>query len=133
MDIVNFATKMLGDKLGGTSGDSDTLKSAIGKLLGGGDNLDLDGLISGLKEKGLGDIADSWLGDGDNAEISVDQLKNVIGEDKIKAAAVELGGDEVSLLDGLKEALPSLIDKASSGGSLLDNLGGLSGITKKLF
>ena len=133
MDIVNLATNMLGDKLGGASGNSDTLKSVIGKLVGGGDNLDIDGLISGLKEKGLGDIADSWLGDGDNAEISVDQLKDVIGTDKIKAAAVELGGDEVSLLDGLKDALPSLIDKASSGGSLLDNPDGLSGIAKKLF
>ena len=133
MDIVDLATKMLGDKLGGAGGNSDVLKSVIGKLVGEGDSLDLGGLISGLKEKGFGDIADSWLGDGDNAEISVGQLKDVIGEDKIKAAATELGGDEGSLLDGLKDALPSLIDKSSSGGSLLDNLGGLSGIAKKLF
>jgi hypothetical protein len=27
----------------------------------------------------------------------------------------------------LKDALPQMIDKSSSGGSLLDNLGGLSG------
>jgi hypothetical protein len=37
------------------------------------------------------------------------------------------------LLNGLKEALPQIIDKSSRGGSLLDNAGGLLGMAKKLF
>ena len=46
-------------------------------------------------------------------------------------AASQLGTDEGSLLDGLKDALPQMVDKASSGGSLLDSVGGLGGLAKK--
>ena len=81
----------------------------------------------------MGDIAESWLGDGDNADISPDQLKEVLGSEKITEAAAELGTDEDSLLAGLKDALPGLVDKSSSGGSLLDAAGGLGGLAKKLF
>jgi uncharacterized protein YidB (DUF937 family) len=130
MDIMDIATKMLGDKIGGGA-DNDLVKGALGKLIGGGDSLDLGGLLGGLKEKGLGSVADSWLGDGDNAEISADQVKDVLGGDKIKEAAEALGADEGSLLDGLKDLLPQMVDKSSSGGSLLDSLGGLGGIAKK--
>lgn len=130
MEIMDIATKMLGDKLGG-GGNPDLLKGALGKLIGGGDELDLAGLVGGLKDKGLGDIADSWLGDGDNAGISADQVKDVIGGEKIQEAATQLGTDEGSLLDSLKVLIPQMVDKSSKGGSLLDSLGGLDGIAGK--
>lgn len=128
MDIMNLAKGMLAEKLGG---NSDAIGETMNGLLGEGDNMDIGSLLSGLKEKGLGDVASSWLGDGDNAEISADQLKDVLGGEKIAQAAAKLGTDEGSLLDGLKDALPQIIDKSSSGGSLLGSLGGLSGIAKK--
>jgi len=89
------------------------------------------GLVGNLKEKGMGDVAESWLGDGDNKDISPDQLKEALGADQVSQAAAELGTDEGSLLGGLQAALPQLVDKASSGGSLLGSLGGLGGIAKK--
>ncbi len=126
MDIMNLAKGMLAAKLGG---NSDAVGSALSGLLGqGGGGLDVGSLVNGLKDKGHGDIADSWLGDGDNAEISADQLKEVLGGDKISEAASQLGTDEGTLLDGLKDALPQLVDKSSSGGSLLDSLGGIGGV-----
>ena len=128
MDIMNLAKGMLADKL---SGDSGAIGDVMGSLLGGDGQtggLDLGSIVNGLKEKGLGDVAESWLGDGDNAEISADQLKDVLGEEKIAQAAAKLGTDEGSLLDGLKDSLPQLVDKASSGGSLLDSIGGLGGL-----
>ena len=93
--------------------------------------MDIGGLVSGLKEKGLGNVADSWLGDGENAEISADQLKDVLGADKVAQAAQQLGTDEGSLLSGLKDSLPQVVDQASKGGSLLGSLGGLGGMAKK--
>lgn len=127
MDIKSLAAGMLAKKLGG---NSDAVGGALGGLLGGGADggLDLGSLLGGLKEKGLGDVAESWLGDGDNAEISADQVKDVLGADKVAEAAATLGTDEGSLLDGLKDALPQLVDKSSSGGSLVDSLGGLGGL-----
>ena len=102
---------------------------------GQGGGLDLGGLVKGLQSKGLGDVAGSWLGDGENAEISADQLKDVLGQEKIAEAASQLGTDEGSLLDSLKDALPQIVDKSSSGGSLMDSIGGLGalgGIAKKI-
>jgi uncharacterized protein YidB (DUF937 family) len=128
MDIMNLAKGMLAQKLGG---DNDMISEVVGGLIGGGDKPDLGGLVSGLQSKGLGDIASSWLGDGENADISADQLKDVIGGDKIEAAASKLGASEGDLLNSLKDALPQIIDKSSSGGSLLGSLGGLGGIAKK--
>ena len=84
-----------------------------------------------MKDKGLGDVANSWLGSGENAGISANQVKDVIGGDKIRQAAQALGADEGSLLDGLKDLLPQMVDQSSPDGSLLDSLGGLGGIASK--
>ena len=128
MDIMKLGTQLLMSKLGGNA-DSDSITSTLGSLLSGGDSNSggLGGIISAMQEKGLGSIVESWLGDGDNEEISSDQVRDVVGSDKIAAMAAKLGSDEDSLLSGLKEALPQVVDKSSSGGSLLDSIGGLSG------
>ena len=128
MDIMNLAKGMLAQKLGGNNA---AVGAALNGLLGQGDKMDLGSLVSGFKEKGMGDVAESWLGDGENKPVSTDQLKEVLGEDQVAQAAAQLGTDEGSLLDGLKDALPQLVDKASSGGSLLGGLGGLGGMAKK--
>lgn len=125
MDIMKLASGMLAEKLGV---NSDVISGAMDSLLGGGDKMDLGSIVSGLQSNGLGDLASSWLGDGENANISADQLKNVLGGDKVAAAAAELGTDEGSLLDSLQQALPQIIDKSSSGGSLLDSVGGIGGL-----
>ena len=137
MDAMGIAKILLAKKLGGNNA---AVGAALGGLLGGGNaaggGLDLGNLVNGLKAKGLGDVADSWLGDGENAEISADQLKDVLGQEGIAKAAAELGTDEGRLLDGLKDAIPQMVDKSSSGGSLLDSvggIGGLAGMAKKLF
>jgi uncharacterized protein YidB (DUF937 family) len=133
MDFKNIASGMLADKLGV---DSAQVGGIMDKLVGNGDKMDVGGLLGNLKEQGLGDIAESWLGDGANQSISADQLKSAMGAEQVTQAAAQLGTDEGSLLGGLQAALPQLVDKASSGGSLLDSLGGLGGVAgmaKKLF
>lgn len=125
MDIKKLAVGMLAQKLGGNNA---AIGGVMDSLLGGGDKMDIGSLVSGFQEKGLGDVASSWLGDGENAPISADQLKDVLGGDQVAEAAAKLGTDEGSLLSGLQDALPQLIDKSSSGGSLLDSVGGVGGL-----
>ena len=125
MDVMNLAQGLLAKKLGADSG---AIGGVMNSLIGGGDKMDLGGLVSGLQSKGLGDVASSWMGDGANSEISADQLKEVLGGEQIAQAAAKLGTDEGSLLDGLKDAIPQMIDKSSSGGSLLDSVGGIGGL-----
>jgi len=125
MDIMKLAQGMLAQKLGGNNA---AVGLALNSLLGQGDKMDIGSLVSGFKEKGMGDVAESWLGDGENAPVSADQLKEVLGAEKVAQAASELGTDEGSLLSGLQDALPQMVDKASSGGSLLGSLGGVGGL-----
>lgn len=136
MDIMQIGASLLKDKLGG-NGDMDSISSALGGLLSDNDgNFNLGNIVSGLQEKGLGSVVASWLGDGDNESISGDQIKDLFGSEKIAQVASQLGTDEGSILSGLSDALPQVVDKSSSGGSLLDSLGGISGIAgmaKKLF
>ena len=133
MDLMQLGTQLLASKLGDKA-DTGAISSALGGLLSGSDGKpDLGALVSQMQGKGLGDVAQSWLGDGSNAEISSEQVQEVVGRDKISEMASKLNTDEGSILDTLKDTLPQIIDKSSSGGSLLDSAGGLAGLAKKFF
>ena len=134
MDITKLATQILASTLNNSSSnntnDTDLIQSVIGNLLGNSQSsgIDLSSIVDGLQNGGLGDIVGSWLGDGDNAQISPAQIENIFGSDKIAEAAKMLGADQNDLLRGLQDMLPQVIDKSSSGGSLLDSVGGISGL-----
>ena len=133
------ATMFSKSNLSGDAGsnlDLSSLTSALSGLTGGDGGFDLGGLLNKLDSSGLGDMAKSWLGDGGNDGISPDQIGDAIGLDKIAEFASKLGISTEEAAGGLSEALPQMVDKASSGGSLLDSIGGVEGALKfasKLF
>ncbi len=137
MDLMKLGTELLKSKLGGNT-DDNAVTAMLGKLLSGGNGNEggLGGIVAAMQEKGLGSIVESWLGDGDNEPIAPEQVREVVGSDTIAEMAASVGADEDSIVDTLKDALPQLIDKSSSGGSLLDNIGGLGDameMAKKFF
>lgn len=117
MDLLKMGQELLGDKMGDAGGIMDALSG-----LTSGEGLDVGGIAEKLKEGGLGDQVSSWLGDGDNAPVSGEELTNALGSDKIGEMASKLGVDSGAAADTLSQALPSLMDKMSSGGSLLDSV-----------
>ena len=129
MDLKNMATQLLMEKMGGNA-DAGTASSALDDLLGGGGGFDLGRVVSQFTGEGgeLAHKAQSWLGDGANEAISVDQIKQVIGSDKISAFAQKLGVDADTAGASLSQFLPEVIDKSSSGGNLLDSVGGVGGL-----
>jgi len=131
MDILKLGASLLTQKLGagaGEAADENAVQSALAGALGGGEGLDIAGMLGGLQGGGLAEIAGSWLGDGENQAVSADQVREMVGSDKIGQLAQQLGQDEGSVLSGLQEALPQMVDQGSSGGSLLDSVGGLGGV-----
>ena len=125
------ATVFQKSKLSGDAGsnvDLSAIAAAFGGLTGGKEGFDLTALIKNLNGGGLGEIASSWLGDGANAGVSPDQVTKALGPDTIAEFASKLGLSEDEASGGLSEALPHMVDKASSGGSLLDSLGGVEGL-----
>jgi uncharacterized protein YidB (DUF937 family) len=137
MDIMEMGASMLSEKLG-VDVDSSQIGSALSGLLSNdGGQLDLGGLASKMASSGgLGDIVSSWLGDGENAAISPDTISSLFEGDKLSEFASKLGLDTETASSGLAQVLPDIMDKSSSGGSLLDMAGGADGLlgaAKSLF
>ena len=129
MELNDLCAQLLSEKLG-LQVDSEAIGSAMDSLLGDGQgNLDLAGLASKMASSGeLGNIVSSWLGDGANSAISPDSITEFLGEGQISDFASQLGTDTNGAAAGLAEILPQIMDKSSSGGSLLDSAGGLGGL-----
>ena len=129
MDIAQIATQLLSDNLG-VDIDPATLSSSLSQLLGDGQgNIDLAGLASRIGSSGeLSSVLSSWLGDGANSPISADSLMGILGESQVADFAANVGTDTGTAAAGLAEMIPQMMDKASSGGSLLDAAGGLDGL-----
>ena len=129
MDLIQLATQLITDKLG-LQVDQSTVSNALSSLLGDGSgNVDLAGLAGKMTASGgLGSIVESWLGDGANAGISAGDILGLLGERQVADFASQVGADTDSAASGLASVLPELMDKASSGGSLLDAAGGLGGL-----
>lgn len=117
MDLLKMGQELLGDKMGDAGGLMEALSG-----LTSGEGLDIGGIADKLKEGGLGDQVSSWLGDGENQPVSADQITNALGADKVGEMASKLGVDAGSAAETLSQAMPSLMDKLSSGGGLLDSV-----------
>ena len=78
----------------------------------------LDGLVQKFHSKGLGEMVNSWIGPGGNNPITPDQIKNVLGEDRINAIASKFGMSSEDASAKLAQVLPSIVDKLTPGGSV---------------
>ena len=136
------ATAFIKSKMSGDNGsglDIGTLTSALSGLTGGNsDNggLDLGSILGNMQSGGMADMAQSWLGDGDNQPMEDNNVMDMFGQDKISEFASQLGMSESEAVGGLRDAMPEMVNNASSGGSLLDAVGGIGGaisMASKLF
>ena len=128
MDIIELGTQLLNERLG-LSADPATIASALRSLLGDGDGkIDLAGLASRMAGGNLDNILQTWLGDGNNAPISAQDILGLFGQGQVSEFAATVDTDTDTAAAGLADVLPRLVDKASSGGNLLESLGGASGL-----
>lgn len=143
MDLLNLGAKVIqSNKDDATTGiDVGSIASALGSILGGVNNqetkatggIDLTSIIAALASSGaLKEIISSWIGNGENKAISKDQITDLLGNEKIKDFASQLGLSEDSAKGALADALPQIIDKATSGegsiaSTILEQVGGVDG------
>ncbi|RWE73953.1 YidB family protein [Mesorhizobium sp.] len=90
--------------------------SADGGLLGG-----LGGLLDKLKDAGHGNVADSWVGTGQNQPINPGDLGSALGPAVIREIAQRTGMNEQELLQQLSTALPGIVDKLTPNGQIPQN------------
>jgi len=104
---------------GGSAGRSESTGSQAGPNEGGGGLLaGLGGLLSKLQEGGLGSVANSWVGPGQNQPVSPGQLGSALGPTIIKTLAQKSGLSEDEITRQLSQMLPGVIDKLTPNGRL---------------
>ena len=127
---MSLLTQVLG---GAGGGSSSPLQNVLTGLLAGGQQGGVGGmgglgaqggglgdLVAGFQRAGLGHIADSWVGTGPNHPVSPDQLRNVLGQDRVRDMADQAGMDQSSLLSQLAQHLPKAVDGMTPNGRLPD-------------
>ena len=93
----------------------------------------LGDLIGRFTQGGMGDVIGSWIGHGQNAPISGDQLSNVLGSDAIADIASQLGLSHRETADQLSQMLPQVVDRLTPDGQAPDEgLGGIGAILAQL-
>jgi uncharacterized protein YidB (DUF937 family) len=84
----------------------------------GGLLVGLGGLLDKLQKGGLGNVANSWVGPGQNQPASPGQLGPALGPDIIKTLAQRSGLSEEELTKQLSQILPGIVDKLTPNGRL---------------
>jgi uncharacterized protein YidB (DUF937 family) len=117
-------------------------------MLGGGGNqasaaapaANLEGALGGLvgikdmfNKAGLGQLADSWIGTGDNQPVSADQIKQAMGASgQLGQLAQAAGVSEDEAAQHLTELLPEIVNKLTPQGSIPAGGGDIVGMLKNM-
>jgi uncharacterized protein YidB (DUF937 family) len=122
----------LGGLMGMVASNPQLLQAITGMLGNDGSQGGLGGLMAKFQNAGMGDVANSWVGTGQNQPISGDQLTNVLGDDAMAGFAEKLGMSQGDAAGQLSNILPGLIDKLTPNGNApaggLGNSGDLMGM-----
>lgn len=110
--LDDLENKAVNGMLGGSSNALATgLLQMINSHPGG-----VAGLVQSFREKGLGEVASSWVGSGQNLPISADQIQQVLGSEQVKQLAAKAGISPDVAGSSLAQLLPTLIDKLTPNG-----------------
>lgn len=109
------------------------LTSVITGLLDNNSELGgIQGLMAKFDQAGLGELIQSWIGNGENLPISGEQMSRVLGSDVVKNIASQLGMDPEQASGQLAQLLPGLINQFTPQGNVpaegLGNAGDLMGM-----
>jgi uncharacterized protein YidB (DUF937 family) len=81
----------------------------------------LEGVLGRFRQGGLGQQADSWVGTGQNMNISPDQLQQIFGSSTISDLASQLGMPEDQARSTMAQLLPEVINHLTPQGQVPEN------------
>ena len=125
---MGILESVIGNLVGGSAGGTASpMGGILSSLLGGGQSGGsgmaggLGGLLSQFQRAGLGNIAQSWVGNGSNQPVSPQQLQSVFGSDQIESMASQAGMQPHDFLSQLAQHLPSAVDGMTPNGQVSDD------------
>ena len=110
---------------GGGQGQGSPVSGILQQVLAfkDGDNQGVAAIISKFQAAGLGQHVQSWVGNGDNAPISGDQVAQAFPPEQIEGWAAKAGTTPDALREVLAQALPHMVDHLTPGGAVPDGTG----------
>jgi len=111
----------LGGLLQGGAGGA--LGGGLGGLLAGGAagsvlTAGLNDLLRQFEQSGHGETTRSWVGTGENRQISPADIEHTLGTETVNSLAEQAGLSKIDLLDGLSRQLPTMVDQMTPHGRL---------------
>src|SRR5262245_55578173 len=116
LDSISSALKSAVGQGAATQGP-DLVSSMLAKINFG----DLQGIVAKLQQGGLTEQVKSWLGNGANLPVTVDQLRAALGNQQVQELARQFGIPVDAALKFLSDHLPTAVDQASPNGKLEPN------------
>lgn len=107
--IGDFIKGLSGPATGGAAGTA-----APGTSPAGG----LGSLVDSFRNKGLGDVVDSWVGTGANKPVSETQVSQGLDPGILDGLAAQTGLSREELLKRLAQLLPQVVDGMTPGGKM---------------
>jgi uncharacterized protein YidB (DUF937 family) len=92
----------------------ENVRGGVDALLGGG----LSDLVDRFKQNGQGEVADSWVRQGPNQQVTPQQLEQAIGPDVLATLSQQTGLSREELLSRLTRHLPDAVDKYTPDGRI---------------
>jgi len=143
MGLLESVLGAVAGRMGGSQGAGDAqgaLLNAVIAMLANGQGMGQGGAGGGLGDLigkftrgGMGDVIGSWVGTGQNAPISGDELSSVLGADTISDLAAQLGLSNEEAAGQLSQVLPQVVDRLTpQGHAPADGLGGMDDLLAQL-
>jgi uncharacterized protein YidB (DUF937 family) len=81
----------------------------------------LEGILGKFRQSGLSEQAESWVGTGQNMNISSDQLQQAFGPSAIQDLAAQLGMSQDDASSAMAQLLPEVINRLTPEGRIPEN------------
>jgi len=135
MGLLDALMKEVGAAVGGADPAHQALASDLCNMVTGRGGPGLQGLVDLFYQKGLGDEISSWISRHPNLPITPQQIRSVLGDEKVKELAEKAGISTEDASEAISRMLPRIVDMttpdgrmpggAMAGGGILDAIPGL--------
>jgi uncharacterized protein YidB (DUF937 family) len=118
-DLLSGLAGSMGGSVAGGAGGAQPGGNLLVSILGlvqqqGG----LEGLVGMLRQNGLGEHVDSWVGTGANKAVGAQQLVNALGGAQVAQITASLGIDQNQASTQLAKLLPEVVNRLTPGGKV---------------
>jgi uncharacterized protein YidB (DUF937 family) len=128
MSLLDALTSIAGGASPEHHGVADALSQVMQEHPGG-----MDGLLNQLKQNGLAEQVQSWVGPGENKAVSSDQVQQGLGTSTLESIAQRAGISPAVASGVIAVVLPLVVSHLSGNSGQPAQQGGLAGLASKVF